>query len=84
MIKKTYPWILIDKTNMGKFHHRFHNSESVAFAMMKSGTIAYRNFNEFIVIKNESVVVDLVNLMAGIGGDYTSIHAKVKTFLEEA
>lgn len=84
MIAKKYPWILIDKTNMPQCKHRFHSAESVAFAMMKSGTIYYRNFNEFIVIKNESVIVDLVSLMAGIGGDAVFIHSKVKQILENS
>lgn len=84
MIAKKYPWILIDKTNMSQFKFRFHNAESVAFAMMKSGAIEYRNFNEFIVIKNESVVVDLVSPMAGIGGDAVFIHSKVKQILENS
>jgi len=84
MIAKKYPWILIDKTNMSQCKHRFHNVESVSFAMMKAGTINYRNFNEFIVIKNESVIVDLVSLMAGIGGGAVFIHSKVKQILEKA
>ena len=84
MITKTYQWILIDKTNMSGFKHLFRNMESVAFAMMKSGSRNYRNFNEFIIIKNESTVIDLTKLMEGIGGDSVSIHAKVKQFLENA
>jgi hypothetical protein len=84
MTNKTYPWILIDKANMAKIQHRFHNAESVAYAMMKSGTIQYRNFNEFVVIKNESVIVNLADLMEGIGGDYVAVHSKVKEILENA
>ena len=84
MITKTYPWILIDKTNMTKFRWKFFDTESVAFAMMKSGTINYRNFHEFIIIKNESIVVDLAKKMEGIGGDSVSIHKKVKEFLNAA
>ena len=84
MINKKYPWILIDKNNMKEFKSKFLNTESVAFAMMKSGTLNYRKFSDFVIIKNESVIVDLENLMAGIGGDAVSIHSKVKQFLENA
>jgi hypothetical protein len=84
MITKTYPWILIDKANMSKVSAKFRNTESVAFAMMKSGTICYRNFNEFIVIKNESTIIDLASLMNGVGGDAISIHNKLKKILENS
>jgi hypothetical protein len=84
MINKTYPWILIDKANMGKLRLHFHNSESVAYAMMKSGTIRYRDFSEFIIIKNEKEIVDLKSKMAGVGGDAISIHNKVTNILETA
>jgi hypothetical protein len=84
MIDRKYTWIVIDKTNMKNVNHRFHNTESVAYTMMKSGTINYRNFSEFIIIKNETKIVDLTSLMQGIGGDAVSIHSKVKSFLENA
>jgi hypothetical protein len=80
MIKKRYPWILIDKANMSKTQHRFSSVESVAFAMMKSGTLVYRDFSEFIVIKDEMKVVDLSALTRGC--DAVSFHAKVKKLLE--
>ena len=83
MINKTYPWILIDKTNMKSLNHRFRNTESVAFAMMKNG-LQYRDFSEFVIIKDEKTVVDLYKSMEGIGGDIISIHAKVMEFLEAA
>lgn len=84
MIKKIYPWILIDKANMSKVGFKFHNSESVAFAMMKSGTIRYRDFDEFIIIKNESQVINLKEKMVGVEGDENFIHSKVKAILENA
>lgn len=84
MITKTYQWILIDKANMTSLKCKFYNAESVAFAMMKKGTLNYRKFSEFVVIKNESVIVDLENGMRGIGGDVVSVHSAVKQFLENA
>lgn len=69
---------------MRTIRHRFFNEESVAFAMMKSGTINYRNFSEFIIIKDEKIVVDLSTLMQGIGGDAAFIHARVMEFLKTA
>jgi hypothetical protein len=69
---------------MAQFKSKFHNTESVAFAMMKKGTLNYRKFSDFIIIKNESVIVDLENLMKGIGGDVVSVHTAVKRFLENA
>lgn len=84
MIDKTYPWILIDKADMGGLRHRFHNTESVAFAMLKSGTLLYRNFSEFLIIKNEKTIVDLSKAMRGFGGDIASIHREVLEVLENA
>lgn len=84
MIKKVYPWILIDKTNMSRLNKEFKRAENLCFAMMKSGAMKYRDFSEFIIIKNESKIIDLKKEMEGVGGDIVSIHNKVKNILENA
>ena len=81
MIKRKYKWILIDKADMRAVKTKFRDAESVCFAMMNSGTIRYRDFSEFILIKNESEVVDIAGKMAGIGGDMCNIHKKVLSIL---
>jgi hypothetical protein len=88
MIKKTYPWIIIDKANMSKVDHHCNSAAQVAMAMMKGkkGTfsLAFRDFSQFVVIKDEEKVIDLVTLTKGLGGDSLSIYHKVKAILEQA
>jgi len=68
---------------MSKVRHDFQRPESVAFAMMKMNgmTPYYRDFSEFIVIKNESEIIDFAARMEGVGGDTASIHRKVLSIL---
>lgn len=84
MIKKTYPWIVIDKANMSKIDYHCKNAKQVAYAIMKSGTIRFRDFSEFVVIKDESKVIDLVTLTMGIGGDSPAVYYAVVDILEQA
>jgi hypothetical protein len=74
---KTYPYIVVDKSNMGSLRH-FPTAQRVADFMFGASSIPDR----FVILKGEKRVVNLEKLR-GVGGDSISIHKKVLSVLLE-
>lgn len=68
---KVYPFIVINKSNMRTLEH-YKDSRSVANLMYDPKTGGVKDFNNYIFIKNEAVIID-TSSMVGIGGDVFSI-----------
>lgn len=68
---KIYPFIVINKSNMRTLEH-YKDSRSVADLMYDTKTGGVKDFNNYIFIKNEVVIID-TSSMVGIGGDTISI-----------
>lgn len=74
---KTYPYIVVDKSNMGALRH-FPTAQRVADFMFGTLSIPDR----FVILKGEKKVVDLEKLR-GVGGDSVCIHKKLLSILLE-